>query len=181
MANRRDEWNAVLPALARGERRAHVRVTGLVMGLLARLQLFDLEDHWDDICQEVLVLLIRSIRSGAIRDPATFVSYCATVTRREAYRWLKRHAQARDRHGAEGPDEHETPEESRSLEADVLVAVARALDSLPEKERLVMDAIYLRGCSYSEAAEQLGIPLGTLKRAQTLALRELREKLGTRR
>lgn len=162
-----------------GDRVAHVKVTGVIMGLLARDRLFDLEEHWEDICQEVLVRLIKSVRAGTIRESAAFVGYCATVTRRESYRWLKKRREARERLQDTEPDETQAPTE-RSDDPELLVQMARALEELPEKRRRVMDAIYLRGCTYEEAAELLGMPLGTLKRAQTEALRELREKVGSK-
>ena len=57
---------------------------------------------------------------------------------------------------------------------DLLVDLERALASLPEKQRLVVDAVYLQGATYEDAARSLGMPLGTLKRMQTAGLRELR-------
>ena len=53
-----------------------------------------------------------------------------------------------------------------------------ALDDLPEKERRVLEAIYLQGHSYEAAAELLGMPLGTLRRVRTQAVGELREGMG---
>jgi RNA polymerase sigma-70 factor, ECF subfamily len=177
MASRIDEWDRVLAALARGDRVAYVRVSGLVMGLLARLRLSDLQPHWDDIAQEVLVQVIHSVRTGAIRDTDRFVGYCATLTRREGFRWLRRLSEQRDRTSRMQPEDVHAVS-GRSDDPDVRVQLARALDDLPEKQRKVMDAIYLCGYTYEEAARELGMPLGTLKRAQTEALRDLREKLG---
>jgi RNA polymerase sigma-70 factor, ECF subfamily len=41
--------------------------------------------------------------------------------------------------------------------------VRRAIDELPEPERVVMRLSHLDGQSYSEIADRLGVPLGTVK------------------
>jgi len=177
MTSRNQEWTRVLADLGRGDRLAYLRVSNLVMGLISKQRLFDLQAHWDDICQEVMLQLIKSVRADAIRDADSFVSYCATVTRRESYRWIRQTRRQRER-TADLEPEDSAASLDRTDAPDLRVQMARALDDLSEKRRQVMDAIYLRGYTYEEAAEQLGMPLGTLKRAQTQALRELREKLG---
>jgi len=177
MPNRSEEWAQVLEELGRGNRVAFARVTRLIMSLLARLRLYDLQAHWDDIAQEVMVQILKNIRAGAIRDPKRFVSFCATVTRRESSLWLRKHRQQRDRTSGVSPEEKAAPP-MRTDDPDLRLQMARALDRLDEKSRQVMELIYLRGHTYEEAALRLGMPLGTLKRTQTQALRELREKLG---
>jgi RNA polymerase sigma-70 factor (ECF subfamily) len=50
-------------------------------------------------------------------------------------------------------------------------------DSLPEKQRLVIEAIYINGKSQQEVANELEIPLGTVKSRTRLALQRLKEML----
>jgi len=52
-----------------------------------------------------------------------------------------------------------------------------ALGSLPAAQREVMERAYLRGQSMSEIADELGLPLGTVKSRSRLALKRLREAL----
>ena len=49
--------------------------------------------------------------------------------------------------------------------------------SLPEKQRLVIEAIYIDGKSQQEVANELDIPLGTVKSRTRLALQRLKEML----
>jgi RNA polymerase sigma-70 factor (ECF subfamily) len=49
--------------------------------------------------------------------------------------------------------------------------------ALPEKQRLVIEAIYIDGKSQQEVADELGIPLGTVKSRTRLALQRLKETL----
>jgi len=55
--------------------------------------------------------------------------------------------------------------------------VHRALESLPEKERDVLELAYWSGLSQSEVASYLGIPLGTVKTRTRSALARLADVL----
>jgi DNA-directed RNA polymerase specialized sigma24 family protein len=48
---------------------------------------------------------------------------------------------------------------------------------LPEEQRRVIQAVYIEGKTYEEAAEATLIPLGSLKRYLRLGLSQLREQL----
>ncbi len=56
--------------------------------------------------------------------------------------------------------------------------VHRALETLPEKEREVVELAYWRGLSQSEISDHLGIPLGTVKTRTRSGLRRLADDLG---
>lgn len=55
--------------------------------------------------------------------------------------------------------------------------VHRALESLPPKERSLIELAYWSGLSQSEIADYLGIPLGTVKTRTRAALRRLADEL----
>jgi RNA polymerase sigma-70 factor, ECF subfamily len=55
--------------------------------------------------------------------------------------------------------------------------VHRALEELPESERVVLELAYWHGLSQSEVAERLGIPLGTVKTRTRSGLRRLADLL----
>jgi RNA polymerase sigma-70 factor (ECF subfamily) len=50
-------------------------------------------------------------------------------------------------------------------------------ESLPEKQKLVIEAIYIDGKSQQEVSNELDIPLGTVKSRTRLALQRLKEML----
>jgi RNA polymerase sigma factor (sigma-70 family) len=56
-------------------------------------------------------------------------------------------------------------------------AVRRALRSLPEEQRRVIDLMYFEGLSQSRVAERLAVPLGTVKSRTVAAMRRLRREL----
>jgi RNA polymerase sigma-70 factor, ECF subfamily len=72
------------------------------------------------------------------------------------------------------PAPAESPEARASL-SEQQRAVARALDSLPADQRLLIEQAYFLGLTQSELAERFKLPLGTVKtriRTGMLALRE---------
>ena len=57
-------------------------------------------------------------------------------------------------------------------------AVRRAMGSLPDDQRRVIELMYFEGLSQSRIAETLELPLGTVKSRTLLAMRRLRGELG---
>jgi RNA polymerase sigma-70 factor (ECF subfamily) len=52
-------------------------------------------------------------------------------------------------------------------------------DELPAKQKAVIEAIYIDGKSQQEVADELEIPLGTVKSRTRLALQRLKDMLAT--
>ncbi|WP_240388169.1 RNA polymerase sigma factor [Butyricimonas synergistica] len=72
-------------------------------------------------------------------------------------------------------------EEAQELDPEVVHMVRKALDSLPEKTRGVVECVMLRGRMYKEAAEELGVSLNTVKTLLKIGLKELRVLLKEQR
>lgn len=79
--------------------------------------------------------------------------------------------------------ESDPPEDPAELvlEAHRAAEVNAALARLTRPQREVLDACYFRGLSQSEAAAELGLPLGTVKTRARSALFALRANLGLSR
>ena len=60
-----------------------------------------------------------------------------------------------------------------------LAAVSAALDELPPEQRLALTLVAIDGKSYAEAAEILGVPIGTIMSRIARARRQLIEQRGT--
>jgi RNA polymerase sigma-70 factor (ECF subfamily) len=56
--------------------------------------------------------------------------------------------------------------------------VHRAMETLPQSEREVLELAYWSGLSQSEISDRLGVPLGTVKTRTRSGLRRLSEELG---
>ena len=178
MAATQNDWLDVLRSLLDGDRVALVKVSGVVTGYLARYRAYEIRDSWDDLVQDVLVALIKSGREGRIRDARAFVSYVGMITRNKLFDWHERSA----RPGR--PDAEGDPESARHLldaakrderDPNLLLDLERCLAALVDRQRRVVEAVYVQGHSYDEAAALLDMPLGSLKREQTGGLKALRE------
>lgn len=177
-----EDWGQILHSLQRGDRVALVKVTRVITGYLARFRAYDLRDSWDDLVNDVLEALLKALRNGSIRDPQALVGFLGTITRNKLADFLERKSRPG---GADAVGSPEVAEEIGAVIRDVvardpdeLIDLQRAMATLPEKERLVVEALYAEGRSYDEAAGRLGMPLGTLKRLQTQGLRNLRRSMG---
>jgi RNA polymerase sigma-70 factor, ECF subfamily len=62
--------------------------------------------------------------------------------------------------------------------ADRAARVSAAMQDLPAEQRQVLELAYFEGLSQTEIADQLDIPLGTIKTRARLGLRKLRDRLG---
>jgi RNA polymerase sigma-70 factor, ECF subfamily len=80
---------------------------------------------------------------------------------------------ARPAEVAEDPDAHPAERDHADLVATA-VTVHAALRELSEGHRVVLQQLYLEGCTLGEAAERLGVPTGTVKSRSYYALRALR-------
>lgn len=164
-----NESVSLMTGFACGTPAAVLAVSRIVTGFLVRARAHDIGDSWDDLRQDVLVALVIGVRQGRPRAGDAFIGYVGAVTRNKLADWFDRH---RGR-GVDCPlaDVAVTPRD------DIRLDVQRALDALDRRERAVIEAIYLAGYSYEEAASRLGLPLGTLKRLQTRGLHALRARL----
>jgi len=96
-----------------------------------------------------------------------------------------RSRRARERARSEGAEEAERPEPASSepepdqaLEgAELRALVRRAVASLPEEQRAVLELVQTEGLTYREAAEILELPLGTVKSRMAAAAETLRHRL----
>jgi len=156
--------------IRKGDPVALVRVTQLITGCLARTGAYEFRDAWDDVCQEVLIRLLRSVSEGAIRDPRAFVGYAGTVTRNTFVDWLRKN-RPRDTEDVEAGAGGTVAEQLECRnDPDLMVDLERAIPELPREQQEALREIYLEGRSYEEAARRVGFPMGSLKRRQTVGV-----------
>ena len=94
----------------------------------------------------------------------------------------KRREDAATKRLADGQTAATVPDDAvqRAWDAERKGAVYRAVQSLDDEARSVIALHYFHGMSYSEMAEVLGKPVGTVKWQTSEALRELKHRLDGR-
>lgn len=75
------------------------------------------------------------------------------------------------------PSESEQADDE-TLQAQRQKAVAAAMAKLPEDQRSCIQLAFMKGLSHAEIAEQLDLPLGTVKSRIRLAFKRMRDQLG---
>ena len=150
---------------------------------------------YDRHCRLLFGLILRIIRDRSEAEEILQEVFVQVWTRSQTYNvaigppaaWLVRIARNRaiDRLRANSvrvkaveeaplPEAAESPERRASM-SEQQRAVARALETLPADQRLLIEQAYFLGLTQSELAERFTLPLGTVKtriRTGMLALRE---------
>lgn len=176
-----EDWLATLEALVEGDRVAFAKWNRLVTGFLLQFRAYDFEDEWDDLRQEVLSAVVENLRVGRLRDPQALVGYARIITRNKFTDRLKRRLRCGDREVLPWEEEISRAASPEAASAPIGAEsqdLRRALASLDERQRSLIERVYLAGETYEEASRATGIPLGTLKRRLREGLLLLREALG---
>lgn len=133
-------------------------------------------DLAEDIVQEAFVQAYRDI--AKLRDPAAFPGWFRSILSHCISRFTrgKRIATVPLDHAAELPSGEPSPEQSferKEMQEKVLEAVR----SLPDHERVVTQLYYLDGCSQSDIATRLAVPVTTVNSRLHASRRRLREQI----
>jgi RNA polymerase sigma-70 factor, ECF subfamily len=166
----------LLVAIAEGDHGAFEQLHGRYATAMLGLALHRLRDRGraEDAVQEAFAAIWRA--AGTYRpDRGPGAPWVYAVARNAiTTRWRKR------------PEPAVEPLELPSLEAGPAeqaeqawrsFCVHRALESLPDEQRRLIELAYWSDLSQSEIAERLGLPLGTVKTRTRAALKRLAEAL----
>lgn len=137
----------------------------------------------EDVVQDAYVRLWQQDLSGEAGD-GRVVPWLLRVTRTRCIDRLRRrrrrtkHEQVLSGPGAEPPiTPPQEPNEAASPGWHIHRGIHAALATLPAEQQHVVQLAYFAGLSQSEVAEQLQIPLGTVKTRTRLAFAQLRTLL----
>lgn len=148
---------------------------GIAYGMLSD------RDEAEEVVQEAFTIVWRRVDLYD-RETGGLMAWILRITRNRAIdrlRRRKRQVRKSERYVAlGGAGERATsavePNEAARPGWHVHESVHAALRSLPEEQRAVVGLAYFEGFTHSEIAEQLGIPLGTVKTRLRLAFDKLR-------
>lgn len=142
----------------------------------------------EDLTQETFLRLIR--HKAGWRPDASFATWLYTVARNL---WIDRHRSRRaapktvsadlptSEEGGTAGDRLETREEDpvkQVADREAAGLVRRAIEDLPEGQRMVFLLAETQGLKYREIAEILEVPVGTVKSRMNAAVVRLRAFLG---
>jgi RNA polymerase sigma-70 factor (ECF subfamily) len=182
MAAAATDAELILAVLERDDRRAFAELVrrhqGTVRSVLRRLARGDAALA-DDLAQETFVLAWRNLR--AFRFEARFSTWLYRIAfnawRSEARK--KREVALELDHDMAPPGiQEDAYEEMPDIAARI--DLERALATLSDGERACLSACYYADLSHEEAAEALGLPLGTVKTHIMRAKAKLRTRLATK-
>ena len=153
-----------------------------VFSLAARI----LSDHAasEEVTQDVFLSIWRRSASYSA-DKGKFTTWLFSIAHNRTIDELRRRKRDRNRDN-DDVDEHLDIISSDISPDDSVVAhseysmVRKALALLPPEQRAVVELAYFRGLTQAEIAVKTGQPLGTVKTRMRLALKKLRDALGSR-
>ena len=140
----------------------------------------------EEVTQEVFVeIWTTAARFDASR--AKVSTWAITMARRRAVDRVRREQSQRDRLADLQQQPTDTPDQPDAVVASTLdsAAVSTALEQLPDDQREVIQLAFIDGLAHGAIAEQLGLPLGTVKGRVRGGLKRLRsimnvEQIGAR-
>lgn len=169
---REGDWNALGTLLGRQE--------GPLFAFFHRLGCDP--NSIEDLVQEVMIRIYEGRRRY---DPARpFAPWLYGIARHVWWDYLRRRGRLqvalRAAESAEDLDPPVLDPLERSQAGEEAERVRRALERLPEEQRVTLLLRHFQGLSYEEIAEALGLPLGTVKWRIHDAMRKLGQWLGVR-
>ncbi len=134
-------------------------------------------DEANDIAQESFMRAYRRI--GEFHPDRPFARWLFVITRNASLDAIRRRRRAALLVASQVDAAVEPGPEAVALQNDEAARVHTALDALPAKYRAVLELYYIGGLRYREIADQLAIPIGTVKTYISRAKRRLRDELAS--
>lgn len=134
----------------------------------------------EDLVQETLLRAYRGIDGFDGRFPRAWLMTILRNTHTNRNRRRRPellHDPDRTEHIAEPEPAHSAMTPDAIVERQFEAAIERALDDLDDRFRTVVELVDIDGLAYSEAAEVLDVPIGTVMSRLHRARRRLREQL----
>jgi RNA polymerase sigma-70 factor (ECF subfamily) len=138
-----------------------------------------------DIAQEAFMEAYRCLEN--LQDRSKFASWLYSITANRCKMWLRRRRQyvvslelsiatKDDLKVLQVPDHHPTPDEVYEQKA-LRESVMKAIEDLPEKQRLVVTLFYIDDLSYKEIADFLDVPVSTVQSRLQVARQKLKGEM----
>ena len=179
LTNRHNIENEVITLLTQGDKKAislaYKNYADALLGIIVRIV------KSREIAEEVLQDTFVKIWGNADKfdeSKGRLFTWFANIARNTAIDMVRsaRYQRLQKTESLENPvHTSKDPETAMELKD---AGLEKVINSMDEKYRQIIDKLYFEGYSHSELADEMGIPLGTVKSRLRLAIKELREKLG---
>jgi RNA polymerase sigma-70 factor (ECF subfamily) len=118
-------------------------------------------DAGDDLLQDTLERVLRSPRHVSRGDEFAYLARAIRNTHADRRRAASRRVSTVELLAEHEPASGDSAADGAALSVDAS-SVLDAIAALPEQYRRVVVAVDVQGASYAEAAELLGVPIGTV-------------------
>ncbi len=135
------------------------------------------EETASDLLQEVFVKIWNNA-SGYDASKGRLYTWMLNIARNRSIDFLrsKAHNKSQKTNSIEDNVYAVDQANQTSLKTDT-IGVREFVDKLKDKHRDIIELVYFQGYTQEETAEELGIPLGTVKTRSRAAIKKLRELL----
>lgn len=130
----------------------------------------------EDVVQDAFLSVWRSAGTFDVRRGVA-QTWVLTLVHRRAVDLIRRETRRKELSVESPPEAGSESVDDMAVTRSERRRVRSALESLPETERQALELAYYGGCSQSEIADRLGVPLGTIKSRMFRGLTRLRELL----
>lgn len=135
-------------------------------------------DDCADIFQEISLQLLNHL--DEVRDDQRLAAWLLTCTRREVWRWRRRHAATigcLDEECLNKIPADDDPLEERLIALERGFHIRRAVDLLPQRCRTLLTALYLQDppLTYEEIAVRMKMPVGSVSPTRARCLGRLKK------
>lgn len=162
-------WSALVMAIQAGDHAAMEELYAVLSGgiriyIQRQLGTEEIDDHVHD----TFLVLVAAIQQGEIREPGRLMGFVRTVVRRQIASWIGRLQQARKDQDLVDPaslqvyDRRCTPEE-RAIASQNYGIIARALESLNDRQREILIRFYLLEQPQEQICEEMDLTLNQFR------------------
>ncbi len=177
-ANDAQRWQKLMAEAQDGNQSSYRQLLTEIAPFIKRILVKSLSrpDQADDIVQEVLLSVHKAMNTY---DPErAFMPWLMAIVSYRRSDYLRTHYSQRENLSA--------PLEDIDLENDVTIDrhegeyrdIEKAISSLPDRQREVLDLVKFKGYTAREAAEKTGMSVSAVKVSVHRSLQKLKEKLG---
>ncbi len=173
------DWGALLARVAETDDKAAFRA--IYQHFAPRIKAYAINQgfsqHAEVLVQEVMTSVWRN--AGKYSESLASVStWIFTITRNQRIDILRKLNRSRAEIVIETEDLWQIPTEDTTIcsiqNLSTEKFVKEAIDKLPEEQMIALRKVYYEGKTHEEVAEELSIPLGTVKGRLRLSLQKLR-------